>query len=217
MIQCEECDEWYHVTCMGLSLEEANKMATYVCRLCFGESTLPAPRTMHTASSPSQSSSSSSSSPSSSSASSSSSHSAPAARTQSSVTITHAASPDGLVGVVDQPGAAVLEVKCPFAASSQTKLLHSLPIYYYLQVQHQMFVTGRHLAYFVVFVKTKASRRMCVYQIKYDTVFMNEVERCVVAVLSRGAVLDPAERRDLGKKFDVSWKASMVRQDVFSC
>ncbi|KAE9592888.1 putative chromatin regulator PHD family [Lupinus albus] len=34
MVQCEECKDWYHPMCMGMTIEEAKKLELFVCPEC---------------------------------------------------------------------------------------------------------------------------------------------------------------------------------------
>jgi hypothetical protein len=34
MIGCDVCDEWFHLDCVGLTLNEAQSIDRYVCPLC---------------------------------------------------------------------------------------------------------------------------------------------------------------------------------------
>ncbi|KAJ3669872.1 hypothetical protein LUZ60_010196 [Juncus effusus] len=34
MIQCEECSDWYHPTCIGLTIKEAKKLEHFFCEAC---------------------------------------------------------------------------------------------------------------------------------------------------------------------------------------
>ena len=34
MIQCEECVNWFHFKCVGISAKEASKIEKFVCQKC---------------------------------------------------------------------------------------------------------------------------------------------------------------------------------------
>lgn len=36
MIACDECDEWFHVECIGISKDKAQTIQKYVCAECRG-------------------------------------------------------------------------------------------------------------------------------------------------------------------------------------
>ncbi|CAD8178323.1 unnamed protein product [Paramecium pentaurelia] len=33
-IQCDQCNKWFHLSCMGLTQEQANQMEQYSCKIC---------------------------------------------------------------------------------------------------------------------------------------------------------------------------------------
>nr|CAD1819850.1 unnamed protein product [Ananas comosus var. bracteatus] len=37
MIQCEECSDWYHPSCVGMKIEEAKKLEHFFCESCSPE------------------------------------------------------------------------------------------------------------------------------------------------------------------------------------
>ena len=39
MICCDQCEQWYHGECVGISKGEADKMGRYQCDSCSGETT----------------------------------------------------------------------------------------------------------------------------------------------------------------------------------
>ena len=34
MVACDNCDEWYHFLCVGVTEEEAKRVARWICRQC---------------------------------------------------------------------------------------------------------------------------------------------------------------------------------------
>ncbi|CAN8246306.1 unnamed protein product [Cochlearia groenlandica] len=40
MVQCEECTDWYHPACVGMTIEEAMKLEQFVCSECSSADTL---------------------------------------------------------------------------------------------------------------------------------------------------------------------------------
>ncbi|KAE9590600.1 hypothetical protein Lal_00023290 [Lupinus albus] len=40
MMQCERCQDWYHLACIGMTAEEANKLEHYVCSECSSDDDL---------------------------------------------------------------------------------------------------------------------------------------------------------------------------------
>ena len=34
MLQCEVCDDWFHISCIGLSDDDAQQLSTYICKGC---------------------------------------------------------------------------------------------------------------------------------------------------------------------------------------
>nr|BAJ98370.1 predicted protein [Hordeum vulgare subsp. vulgare] len=37
MVQCEGCKDWFHPTCMGMTIEQAKKLDTFLCADCAKE------------------------------------------------------------------------------------------------------------------------------------------------------------------------------------
>jgi len=33
-VQCDKCNMWYHIMCLGFSVEEAQAMESYICKEC---------------------------------------------------------------------------------------------------------------------------------------------------------------------------------------
>ncbi|PWA36970.1 Bromo adjacent homology (BAH) domain-containing protein [Artemisia annua] len=37
MVQCEECKDWFHPACMGMTIEDAKKLEQFMCSECISD------------------------------------------------------------------------------------------------------------------------------------------------------------------------------------
>lgn len=92
------------------------------------------------------------------------------------------ASPDGII-FKEEKDLAVIEIKCPFHQSLYKSLPSKIPVTHYLQMIYQMYVTGIHTAYYVIYLPTSLHvyhvfyNKKIKYLIKeYINIFIEEVE-----------------------------------------